>query len=222
MARKRVGLDSRITVGLVVFAAGAAGAGSALGAVVASPRTTKDIASLSARENAVVKLLKQYPGPGRALAGWREALKIAEAGQTSAEAQLSRDFAASPVLPPQPAGEQVYKKSAKHVAFAVLNKDPGAYKGVVITYQLTVYQYDSNTGKSAFLATVNAANAAYSLDDLVFIDVNPASASHVCDNTVVQIWGPVVGAYSYTTTLGGSNTVPEIRTKYIQVLSAAC
>jgi len=49
---------------------------------------------------------------------------------------------------------------------------------------------------------------------------NAAAGQSLVDNDVIQYWGPLSGTDSYTTTLGGTNTVPVIAAKYVTLVSS--
>lgn len=90
-------LGSRLTLrkaAVIAVIAIVAGSGAAAGATVASG-TAHDASSLASRENAVVSVLKAYPGPGAHLSAWEVALKSAEAQQAAAESVLNRDLSST-------------------------------------------------------------------------------------------------------------------------------
>jgi hypothetical protein len=117
--------------------------------------------------------------------------------------------------------EAGYEASAASMSYDQLVKDPASLAGTIVTYQAQVFQYDTNTGKANFIASVT--NDGYGIwSDNIWADVDPSAAANVCDNTIIQFWGPVVGPYTYTTSLGGSLTIPEINIMYLTVLSGGC
>jgi hypothetical protein len=116
---------------------------------------------------------------------------------------------------------ETYKASAASVSYGQLSKDPESFKGRVVTFDGQIFQYDSATTTSNFLVSVT--NSGYGFwTDNVWADVSPAITSHVCKGTVIRFWGDVVGPYTYTTTLNGHITLPEIRIQYLDVLSNGC
>jgi hypothetical protein len=103
----------------------------------------------------------------------------------------------------------------------LLSKDPAALEGTVVTYEAQVFQYDTATTTSHFIASVT--DDGYGVwTDNVWVDVQPSIAQQVCTGTILTFWGGVVGPYTYTTTLNGSLTIPEINVKYISVVSNGC
>lgn len=202
----------------------AAGVGIA-GAVAnqASPRTPADVHVLLGREQALTTTLAHFPGVGAgpAMVRWEASYRAQVAAQSTAVATVNQDLAASVSPPPSTSAEAKYKASAVTLPYALLVKDPSALKGRVVTYRAQVFQYDSLTGTSHFLAHVT--DSGYGIwTNLIFADVNPTVAAHACDSSIIQLWGTVVGPYTYPTTLNGTNTVPEIRIEYLNVLSAPC
>jgi hypothetical protein len=117
--------------------------------------------------------------------------------------------------------EAGYKASASSIPYNQLTKDPTSLAGTVVTYQAQVFQYDTNTTTSHFIASVT--NDGYGFwTDNIWADVVPAVAANVCKDTVIQFWGSVVGPYTYTTTSNGQLTIPEIDILYITVVSGGC
>ncbi|HEX6349354.1 MAG TPA: hypothetical protein VF160_08180 [Candidatus Dormibacteraeota bacterium] len=109
-----------------------------------------------------------------------------------------------------------YKSSAASIPYVQLIKDPDSFKGRIVTYRGKVFQYDSATTTSHFLLSVTDKGYGF-WDDNVLVDVDPAIAQNVFKDTMVTICGEVVGAYSYTNTLGGKISVPEINVRYLAV-----
>jgi hypothetical protein len=114
-----------------------------------------------------------------------------------------------------------YKASAAAISYPLLSKDPAALAGTVVTYEAQVFQYDTATTTSHFIASVT--DDGYGVwTDNVWVDVQPSIAQQVCTGTILTFWGVVVGPHTYTTTLNGSVTIPEINVKYISVVSNGC
>jgi hypothetical protein len=117
--------------------------------------------------------------------------------------------------------EAGYKKSAQAIPYNQLSKDPAALAGTPVTYEGQVFQYDSSTGTSNFIVSVT--NDGYGFwTDNIWVDVDPSIAQNVCKDTIIRFWGDVVGPYTYTTTLNGQLTIPEIKIRYIDVVSDPC
>ena len=215
---------ARIQFAIAVTASSLALLGSgaaALATVVAHvpAKTGSDVRSLLAHERALAATLSRYPGAASPrLPSWEASYRSELAAQSAAAGTVTTDLASSVAVS---GSRATYEARATTMSYAALTKDPAALKGRVVTFHAQVFQYDTNTGTKHFLASVT--NDGYGVwTDNVWADVNPEVAAHVCDNTVIQFWGSVVGAYTYTTTNNGNATVPEIRIKYLTVLSHGC
>jgi hypothetical protein len=110
-----------------------------------------------------------------------------------------------------------YKRQAATIPYNQLVKDPGSLTGRVVTYKGQVFQYDSNTTTSHMIISVTDDGYGYWSDNL-WVDVDPAAAQNVFQKSVIQVWGTVVGAYTYTTTQNGKLTIPEVDVKYVQLI----
>lgn len=125
------------------------------------------------------------------------------------------------VLVTRTQSEAAYKSSAANIAYPQLLKDPAALAGRVVTYQAQIFQYDTSTTTSHFIASVTDNGYGYWSDN-VWADLDPTIAQAVCKSTVIRFWGDVVGPYTYTTTNNGSLTIPEVKIRYVTVLSSGC
>lgn len=117
--------------------------------------------------------------------------------------------------------EASLKASAAVIPYPSLSKDPAALAGRIVTSQAQVFQYDTNTTTSHFIASVTNDGYGYWSDN-VWADLDPTIAQAVCAKTVIRFWGTVVGAYTYTTTSNGSLTIPEVKVQYLTVVSHGC
>lgn len=208
-----------ITVAASIVAAGSfAGiAGAEIGVQVAST-TPADVHVLLTHEQSVVNVLRRFPGVhSPTLGNWEQQFHAAAGAQAAAIAKVNSDL--KPAATATSGPEAAYKASARSIPYPELTKNPSALKGRVVTYRVEVFQYDSNTGTSHFLGYVTPQPF---WENLVLFDVNPKIAMHACNNSVLQVWGSVVGAYTYATNLNGSNTVPEVNVKYLSVLQKPC
>lgn len=149
-----------------------------------------------------------------AAAAKASAAAAAAAARASAAAAASASAAAA-------AAVRAYKASAQSMPYNQLVKDPASLAGTVVTYTAQVFQYDTNTGTSNFIASVSNLGYGYWTDN-IYADVDPSLTQRVCAKTIVRFWGSVVGPYSYTTTQGGTLTIPEINIMYINVVSNPC
>jgi hypothetical protein len=117
--------------------------------------------------------------------------------------------------------EAGYKQSAESIPYNLLSKDPASLAGTPVTYEGQVFQYDSATGTSNFIVSVT--NDGYGIwSDNIWADVDPSIAQNVCTDTIIRFWGDVVGPYTYTTTMNGELTIPEVKIRYVDVVSNSC
>jgi hypothetical protein len=116
-----------------------------------------------------------------------------------------------------PIDEATYKASAKAIPYVQLEKDPASLAGTVVTYTGQVVQYDSATTTSHLRINVTP-DGFGNYNDTIWLDVDPAVTSKVFRDTVIQFWGEVVGAYTYTTVTNGKITIPEVDAKIVQVV----
>ena len=113
----------------------------------------------------------------------------------------------------------VYKAACQTMPYANFVKDPASMAGQCITYQAQVFQYDSRTGLTTMLVDVTNNDGYWA--DTVQVDLPSASlGANVVQNDIVQFWGPIVGASTYDTATGGSNTVPEVQAQYLTLISS--
>ncbi len=103
---------------------------------------------------------------------------------------------------------------------ALIARDPDANRGRKIVIYGDVTQADAATGK--FQILVNAAGSQYwnwyDFDENAMISVtNSHLFSNVVKDDLVQLYVEVKGSRSYSTTLGGSTTVPEFTALIVNV-----
>ena len=77
-------------------------------------------------------------------------------------------------------------------------------------------QFDSATGASTFRANTGAAQQYYSykFDVNTMVDADNASAvADVVQDDILKMYVKVEGALTYSTTIGGSATIPQVAIK---------
>ncbi|GMU79755.1 MAG: hypothetical protein AMXMBFR46_25450 [Acidimicrobiia bacterium] len=117
--------------------------------------------------------------------------------------------------------EGAYKASAREVPPDELKKDPAGLRGTRAYARGEVFQYDARTGLSAMLVYVNVVNPGryeFWTDPVLVRLESPTLGSGIDEDDIVELWGEIQGAYSYSTAIGGTNTVPEIRVRYMNLL----
>lgn len=90
-----------------------------------------------------------------------------------------------------------------------------------MTYRAKVFQYTSRTGLTFMLVEVTRDTFGV-WSTLVAVTISPSSlAANVYQTNIIQVSGKVTGSYSYTTAIGGNNTVPEIAATQMAVVGTA-
>lgn len=111
--------------------------------------------------------------------------------------------------------EAEYKDSAGKIDYDQLVK--GSSLGTVVTSKAKVMQYDSRTGTASMLVEVT--KGSYDIwKDLVLLEVDAGSAGEIDQKDIIQFWGTVTTPTSYSTAIGGSNTVPTVTAKYLSLI----
>jgi hypothetical protein len=114
----------------------------------------------------------------------------------------------SPPPPPPPPPPPVYNPVTDS-QWQLIQEDPGTYAGQTFTVTGTVTQHDANTGADEFRADAGPADN----PDTNTIFDGSGDGSQVAPLQVGQAFTAQVsveGSLSYTTTLGGTTTVPEL------------
>jgi hypothetical protein len=122
-----------------------------------------------------------------------------------------------PTLTPE-ATEFLFKQGATTPPYDELVKNP-AGNGQTVFFRAKVFQYDTNTGLTSMLVYVTPGSYDF-WNDVVLVNLPSAEAGNGIDNNdIVDIWGTPAGAYSYSTRIGGTNTVPKVAAKYVTLVS---
>ncbi|MDI9973091.1 MULTISPECIES: DUF2510 domain-containing protein [Rhodococcus] len=107
--------------------------------------------------------------------------------------------------------------------FALLTKNPDASKGRKLVVYGIVTQFDSATGTTSFRAeTGSAPGDRYDYDQNTVVTAGDSNVvANVVEDDFVTMYVEVVGSYSYTTTMGGTMTVPKFQANVIEVTGSA-
>lgn len=54
--------------------------------------------------------------------------------------------------------------------------------------------------------------------DNIALLLDPELGAEADEEDLVQVWGTVVGAFSYETAIGGTNTIPQVLAQYLTVM----
>lgn len=103
--------------------------------------------------------------------------------------------------------------------FALLMKNPDAAAGRKLVVYGVVTQFDSGTGVDAFRANTaaNPQGRSYNYDQNTMVTGAPDVLANVVEEDFVTMYVEVVGSLSYSTTMGGSTTVPKFKANIIEV-----
>ena len=123
--------------------------------------------------------------------------------------------AAAPATP----GGTAAASCSDQMPYVQLVKDPDALKGKCITEKGQVFQYDTNTGLTSMLVSIVDLGYNTWTDNVLIRLPNAAMGKGIYENDIIQVWGPIGGSYTYTTTLGGTATVPVINAKHLKLIS---
>ena len=120
--------------------------------------------------------------------------------------------------PPTPGGTATASCSDQ-MPYVQLVKDPDALRGKCITEKGQVFQYDTNTGLTSMLVSIVDLGYNTWTDNVLIRLPNAAMGNGIYENDIIQVWGPIGGSYTYTTTLGRTATVPVINAKHLKLIS---
>jgi len=109
--------------------------------------------------------------------------------------------------------------------WALIAKNPAKHKGKKISVYVHIWQFDSLTGDNQFLGDVDVQNKLSSGywsggTTSLLIGTSSMLADYVEDD-VVKISAVVLGTYSYSTKIGGTNNVPKLQIKAIKYLGSS-
>jgi len=142
-------------------------------------------------------------------------------GSTTTGVSTSTSSTASSLATLPPATTTTTKPpctSGQAIPYNELARDPASLDGTCVTYRAKVYQYTSRTGLKFMLVDV-ARDTIGIWDTIVAVTITPTSlAANVYQTYIIYVSGTVIGAYSYTTAIGGTNTVPELAATQMTVV----
>lgn len=98
--------------------------------------------------------------------------------------------------------------------WALVAKDPKAHIGEKYVVYGKVTQFDSATGRSAFRANTGGEQQEYSYKydvNTMVSTADPAQVSEIVEDDLVKMYVRVTGALTYSTTIGGSTTAPQVQ-----------
>lgn len=117
--------------------------------------------------------------------------------------------------PPTPTlSPEEFKASCTKLDFRILDKNPDTWKGTNVTYIGRVAQIIE--GKDSTDMRMNITE----LDFENWIDtiwVHYPGLTSALEDSLIQIWGTVIGKYTYTSQAGWEITLPLVIAKYVNV-----
>lgn len=180
--------------------------------------------------NAAVTVASQNPSASAASASAAAASSSAAEAKSSAAAasasaaQASASAAAASKAAASQAVEAARLNPASYAAisdrdWSIVQRDPDAHAGKKYLVYGCITQFDTNTGTDTFRANTGGAQQKSCWSYTVNTIVNAGTGtdlSKVAEEDLVRMYIEVVKAYTYTTTAGGSTTVPLVRVNMIQ------
>lgn len=104
--------------------------------------------------------------------------------------------------------EESYKTSCRSdITFGQLDANPYTYKGERVTYQGTVLQVLEYYEETYYRIDIDSGDTIY---------VTYGGTTNIVKGDAIQIWGEVLGSYTYTSRAGWEITLPSIGAAYIE------
>ena len=114
-----------------------------------------------------------------------------------------------------------------------LERDPSAYEGECLHMFARIVQFDSNTGPCAFHARISAQQESRVFDydvrsafgygpvpELTSLFDDCPDLDGVSNNDIVEVWATGLGPLSYSTTIGGSASVPAFDIEKVELVES--
>jgi hypothetical protein len=139
-----------------------------------------------------------------------------EAAAAAAQAQAEAAAAAATAAAQDPATYAPIDERG----WALIAKDPDAYRGAKHVLYGYVSQFDSATGPTAFLARTDGAQHAdwFDFEQNTLVQAGDAALlASVVEDDLVTMYVDVLGSFSYDTQIGGNTTVPHVHVNMIEV-----
>ena len=146
--------------------------------------------------------------------------RAAEAAAAKAAEEKAAAEAAAAAQAAADADLGSYQETDSH-KWALVAKDPSAHVGEKYVIYGRVFQFDSATGTSRFLANTGAQQEeyAFSYDTTTMVSAtDPAKLADVVEDDIVKMHVRVTGPYSYSTRIGNGNTVTAVQVNNIEVI----
>jgi hypothetical protein len=190
---------------------------------VAAPVVATSADPSAAAASAAAAAAKSSAAAAKASAA---ASSASAAAASASAAQASASAAAAAKAAASQAAEAARVNPANYAPisdrnWSIVQRDPDAHAGEKYVVYGCVTQFDANTGAGTFRANTGGAQQkscwSYSVNTIV-VAGSGTDVSKVAEEDLVKMYVEVVKAYTYTTTLGGSTTVPLVQVNIIQTV----
>ena len=116
--------------------------------------------------------------------------------------------------------EFALKSSAAAISYDALIKDPDAAKGQVVYSRAQVFQFDSRTAPGLLVQVTQKQPGEYEFwtDNVFLVPLDKAITAGIDNYDIIEFWGTVIGAFNYDTAQGGTNSVPSISVRYMNLI----
>lgn len=118
--------------------------------------------------------------------------------------------------------QKEYIKTCKTIKFSQLARNPNNYKGQHVKYTgqvIQVMQTNQNDGSILYELRVDITKNKYGwYEDTIYVTFTaPSNADRILENDIINIYGEVLGEYSYTAVLGNQVTLPLVKAEYLTI-----
>ncbi len=111
------------------------------------------------------------------------------------------------ITPPSETEEEYKDLCRQDITYEQLNSNPYSYSGEHLTYKGEILQVIEGASSTSYRVDIGN-------NDDIFLTINQKPG--VVEGDYVQIWGDVLGAYSYESIAGWTITLPHIQAWYIE------
>ena len=110
--------------------------------------------------------------------------------------------------------DQIRDKARSDISYDDLSRNTENYIGEYIFYRGKIVQVMERSGLKAYLR-VNVTEDEYgSWDDTIFVNYE---GPRVLEEDIINLWGKVLGRYTYKAVLGNQITIPEISVLILEI-----
>lgn len=113
-----------------------------------------------------------------------------------------------------------YINQCEKIAYKDLARDPDKYEGKKVKFTGEVIQVveSSWSDSTDYRVAVTKDEYGYNYDDVVYVEYERSEGeSRVLEDDIITFYGEFEGLYSYTSTMGGKITIPQVNAEYIEI-----